>query len=284
MKKYFLILIIALVGVLLWSQRRALHSVTPTLDHESKGEAIASSYWTCPMHPQIHSDKPGECPICHMKLVQVKTETKSASTEKQQDTDHRAEITVSPQQIESMGLQKYQVQKMDLDFHIPVSGRLLSSSSVAFQVYESDLRLIKTGLPFKGESSLFPESEISGTITSVDSVIDPTSRTVRVIGSLQKAPHGLLPETTFSGEVLVSAKGSLVVPESAVLHTGTGALVYLMTSENKLIPTPVTLGLKSDSYYQVTSGLEINQWISAGPNFLIDSEAKLRGTSGHSNH
>jgi hypothetical protein len=28
--------------------------------------------YTCPMHPQIHSDEPGNCPICGMKLVPKK--------------------------------------------------------------------------------------------------------------------------------------------------------------------------------------------------------------------
>lgn len=27
------------------------------------------SYYTCPMHPQIHSATPGKCPICGMTLV-----------------------------------------------------------------------------------------------------------------------------------------------------------------------------------------------------------------------
>ncbi|MCK9210804.1 MAG: efflux RND transporter periplasmic adaptor subunit [Ignavibacteriaceae bacterium] len=26
-------------------------------------------YWTCPMHPQIHADRPGACPICGMDLI-----------------------------------------------------------------------------------------------------------------------------------------------------------------------------------------------------------------------
>ena len=26
-------------------------------------------YFTCPMHPQIHQDKPGTCPICGMTLI-----------------------------------------------------------------------------------------------------------------------------------------------------------------------------------------------------------------------
>ena len=33
--------------------------------------AQAAAYYTCPMHSQIHADKPGDCPICHMHLVAV---------------------------------------------------------------------------------------------------------------------------------------------------------------------------------------------------------------------
>ncbi len=29
------------------------------------------SYWTCSMHPAVHSDKPGKCPICGMALIPV---------------------------------------------------------------------------------------------------------------------------------------------------------------------------------------------------------------------
>lgn len=25
--------------------------------------------YTCPMHPKVHSDKPGNCPECKMRLV-----------------------------------------------------------------------------------------------------------------------------------------------------------------------------------------------------------------------
>ena len=42
---------------------------TPSGD--STSVAQAGDYYTCPMHPQVHSDKPGSCPICHMDLVKV---------------------------------------------------------------------------------------------------------------------------------------------------------------------------------------------------------------------
>ena len=28
-------------------------------------------YYTCPMHPSVRADKPGDCPVCGMHLVPV---------------------------------------------------------------------------------------------------------------------------------------------------------------------------------------------------------------------
>jgi Cu(I)/Ag(I) efflux system membrane fusion protein len=36
-----------------------------------KGSENEVSYWTCSMHPSVHSEKPGKCPICGMELIPV---------------------------------------------------------------------------------------------------------------------------------------------------------------------------------------------------------------------
>jgi len=41
--------------------------------------------WTCSMHPQIHKDKPGKCPICGMDLIPVKQTSVSAKQGKADD-------------------------------------------------------------------------------------------------------------------------------------------------------------------------------------------------------
>lgn len=30
---------------------------------------VAGAIYTCPMHPEVQSNKPGQCPKCHMHLV-----------------------------------------------------------------------------------------------------------------------------------------------------------------------------------------------------------------------
>jgi hypothetical protein len=43
---------------------------------DSTPQKAAGAFYTCPMHPEIHSEKPGNCPKCGMFLV---SETKQAS-------------------------------------------------------------------------------------------------------------------------------------------------------------------------------------------------------------
>jgi hypothetical protein len=38
----------------------------------AKKDTVQSAKYTCPMHPEVTSDKPGKCPKCGMDLVKTK--------------------------------------------------------------------------------------------------------------------------------------------------------------------------------------------------------------------
>lgn len=262
-------------GTLLWKNFVRKHSNNTQTVQDGAESAV---YWTCPMHPNIHQDHPGECPICHMNLVKIAQKKESLSTQASL-MDERANVDTSSSQFALLGTQKHTVEKMDLRVVIPISGRAISGNQLAFQTYESDLRYMRPGLGFSGRADIFPEVEISGTITSVDPIVDPSSRTVRVIGTINKGPGALRTESSFRGEVSIELKDRIAIPESSVLHTGKGELVYIFGKENRLTPTEISLGQKSEGFYEVLKGLSPGDVISSGPNFLIDSEAKIRGTN-----
>ncbi len=273
-KRILAITIIALAG--LWAAKTILQK--SDVSNISITQPEGTPYWTCPMHPQIHLDHDGECPICHMKLVKIKDSKKAEATQ-QSDGDKRSALNITDNQLTLIGIQKAKVEKMNLIAKILVSGRVISQTAVAFQIYENDLRYVHSKLIFKGTSSISTDEEITGIITSVDSIVDPTSRTIRVIGNFDKAPKGLLSETSFNGAIQIELTDRLVIPESSVLHTGSGDLVYLFGESNKLTPKRVKLGIKTEGFYEVINGLVENDLISSGPNFLIDSEAKIRGAN-----
>lgn len=80
--------------------------VLQTLHHGGDGTEIKQLY-TCPMHPQIVQDKPGDCPICGMKLVPMKKEEKRGEKEKRlmyRSTMNPNEVSDKPGK-DSMGME-----------------------------------------------------------------------------------------------------------------------------------------------------------------------------------
>ena len=49
-------------------------------ENKSTKAAIGKETYSCPMHPEVTSDKPGKCPKCGMDLEKVETTDSTQTT------------------------------------------------------------------------------------------------------------------------------------------------------------------------------------------------------------
>lgn len=248
-------------------------------DHSGHADETAHgqpkhSYYTCTMHPQVHEHKPGNCPICGMPLVKV---TGGPDQMKEQKKETSA-LLPSDYQKKVLQLTQGKVERKEVSFEIAVGGRHLNSAQVAFYIYESDLMRVKVGQQFEGECASMPGITLAGKIIQIDTVADPSSRSVRVIGTIT-SPHRMnLMEGSFFGKIKTTPTSALMVPYDAVLRTGKENIVYKIQEDGGLKAVRVSVGLTSGDQIEITNGLNEGDLISFGPNFLIDSESRLKGT------
>ena len=159
----------------------------------------------------------------------------------------------------------------------------LSNVWALFDAYESDLPWIKKGDKITFTLQSQPGKEYSGSIAFIDPVIDPLTRVAKVRLEIQNSENTLKPEMFVTGIVnarLTSSGKSLVIPQSAVLWTGTRSVVYVKIPEAKepsFIIRELTLGPALSNSYIVLSGLKEGEEIVTNGTFSVDASAQLEG-------
>lgn len=143
-------------------------------------------------------------------------------------------------------------------------------------VYESELPFITLGAAATATLSYVPGRTWTGRVTFIAPIVDPLTRTVKVRSEFDNADGALKPD--MFGDVVIQqpAREVVVVPDSAVLQTGTRSVVFLVKSDGTFEPREVSVGTKSDQFYEVRSGLAAGQKVVTQANFLIDSESRLK--------
>ncbi|MCY1443739.1 efflux transporter, RND family, MFP subunit [compost metagenome] len=119
---------------------------------------------------------------------------------------------------------------------------------------------------------------LSGTISAILPETNPDSRTVRVRVELPNPDGRLRPGLTAQVRLNRSTEQSLLwVPSEAVIRTGRRVLVMLAEDAGRYRPVEVQLGQEHDGQTVVLKGLEEGQQVVASGQFLLDSEASLKG-------
>jgi Cu(I)/Ag(I) efflux system membrane fusion protein len=78
-------------------------------------------------------------------------------------------------------------------------------------------------------------------------------------------------------ELKINLGRKLAVPDEAVIDTGLRQIVYIDKGDGYFEPKAITPGVRAEKLVEVLSGLKAGEKVASSANFLIDSEAKLKG-------
>jgi Cu(I)/Ag(I) efflux system membrane fusion protein len=151
-------------------------------------------------------------------------------------------------------------------------------------VYEAELQFIRLGAPTTTTLSHIPGRTWIGRVTFIAPTVDPMTRTVKVRTELDNGDGAVKPDMFADVVIQQPERRVIVVPDSAVLQTGTRSVVFVVRDDGTFEPREITVGTKEDEFYEVRSGLEANEKVVTQANFLIDSESRLKSALAQMKH
>ncbi len=143
-----------------------------------------------------------------------------------------------------------------------------------FPVPGTALAAIKPGLQVLASSPALPEQTFNGTVKSVDSRIDPVTRAVRVRAVLPNPDRLLKPGMLLQVVLLNNPRASLLIPEQALIPTGTQQFVYVIdtANDNLIVKREVRIGGRMPGKVEVIDGLQAGD--------LVVSQGTLKAKPG----
>ena len=159
-----------------------------------------------------------------------------------------------------------------------------STAWVNAEIYEYEVPYVKVGQSAKMSLSYFPGKSYAGKIIYIYPTVDPMTRTVRVRVEFPNATFDLKPEMFAEVQLNVGYGTHTVVPQEAVLDSGSEQIVFVAMENGYFEPRKVELGPRLGDRVIVLSGLKPGETIVTSGNFLIDSESRLKNAMGGMKH
>lgn len=160
----------------------------------------------------------------------------------------------------------------------------LSQVWVLAEVAESDASAIRQGTSAKLEFSALGRQPIDAKVEFIYPTLTDHTRTLRVRFAVPNPDGSLRPGLYGTAEFQLDPQQRLTVSRDAVVDTGVQQHVFVMTGPGQFEPRIVRLGARLTDRVEILEGLDGGEQVVASGVFLLDSESRLRASSGGTGH
>ncbi len=157
----------------------------------------------------------------------------------------------------------------------------LSTVWVQGEIYEYEVPAVKLGQLAAITLASYPGEVFRGKVSYIYPVLQEKTRTVKVRFEFPNTKDWKLkPQMYANVELKIPLGKRLVVPDEAILDSGTKQLVFIDKGQGTFEPRDVKVGARVDGYTEVLAGLASGERVVTSANFLIDSESQLKAAIG----
>lgn len=160
----------------------------------------------------------------------------------------------------------------------------LSTVWALAEVPESQAALLRPGTRVEARAAALPGEVFRGTVQALLPEVNAATRTLKARVQLANPGFRLSPGMFVTMRFVDPRAGkALLVPSEALIHTGRRTVVMLAEDGGRFTPVEVEPGIESGGNTEVRRGLAAGQRVVVSSQFLIDSEASLKGVESRLN-
>jgi Cu(I)/Ag(I) efflux system membrane fusion protein len=152
------------------------------------------------------------------------------------------------------------------------------------EVPESQAALLRPGTQVRAQTPAAPGTWFDGRVQALVPDVNAATRTLKARVELANPRGQLVPGMFVSMRFMdTRPEKSILIPTEAVIQTGKRTVVMLAEDNGRFRPVEVQAGIESGGQTEIKSGLQPGQKVVVSSQFLIDSEASLKGVEARLN-